>query len=184
MHRRDAASRRPGSSERGPGAQAAPRAPCGRSPTRAPALGSRRSPPAALTTACPRLPPLRWPSRTRGDLFKQQRALGPPQAWILPPPLPSSKMLESLNFFFFFSVQLSFFGAHLSRFSSAICQHLRTPRGVGNGCGGEAATWFPAPWACSHLLPAGKGYLPPLWQFVPPHALRLLVFFGRASTWG
>ncbi|XP_036077277.1 uncharacterized protein LOC118602914 isoform X2 [Rousettus aegyptiacus] len=53
------------------------------------------------------------------------------------------------------------FWSHLSRFGSAICQHLRTPRGVGNGRGGEAAAGFQEPGRCSRCLPAGKGYLPP-----------------------
>lgn len=52
---------------------------------------------------------------------------------------------------FFFSVRLSFFGASLSRFTPAICQHLST-RGCGGCWGGGCLCLL----AC-HLLPCRQG---------------------------
>lgn len=115
---------------------------------------------AALTTVCPHLPAPRWPSQTRGDLFKQQRALGVPG---LEPPfhcsLPSPKMLESL-IFFFFSVQLSFFGAMSQQIQFCHLPTSENPPGSGEWLWWGVTTRCPGAWACSGLLP-GRGSLPP-----------------------
>ena len=118
---------------------------------------NRPPPPAVLTIVCPVYPLPGGPPKL-GEIFSNSRGQWEPQAWSLPPPLLSPKMLESLNFCFQFS--FPFLERRLSRFSSAICQHLRTPRGSGGWLrwgGGRGR--FPGARAC--LLPAGKGCLTP-----------------------
>lgn len=87
--------------------------------------------------------------------FLNSRGHREPQAWSLPPPLLSPKMLESLNFCFRFS--FPFLERSLSRFSSAICQHLRTPRGCGE--------WLR--WGGSHAVSRGPGVPPASRQGLP-----------------
>lgn len=88
----------------------------------------------------------------------------------LQPPTASPALPKDVGEFdfFFFQFNFPFLELRLSRFSSTICQHLRTPRGVGNGCGHQA-------WTGSHLLLGGRGSLSPF---------RLLVFLGSGEHWG
>lgn len=93
-------------------------------------------------------------------------------------------MLESLNFCFQFS--FPFLERSLSRFSSAICQHLRTPRGSGEWLrwgGGHAVSRGPGvPPASRRGLPASPIAICPS---LPPQAARFPFIGGeRGSTWG
>lgn len=92
-------------------------------------------------------------------------------------------MLESLNFCFQFS--FPFLERSLSRFSSAICQHLRTPRGSGEWLrwgGGHAVSRGPG------VTPASRRGLPAspvaICPSLPPQAARFPSIGGKEGAPG